>query len=80
MGSEPVFAEGEAAGYVTSAAHGYSLGESLAYAWLPTGISEGAHVEVEYFGKRYGAVVAEEPRFDPQMLRMRPVREYARSA
>jgi dimethylglycine oxidase len=72
MGSEPVYAEGRPVGYVTSAAYGYSIGQSIAYAWLPPGLSEeGAKVEIEYFGERHGATVAEEPLFDPAMKRMR---------
>ena len=72
MGSEPVYAEGRSVGYVTSAAYGYSIGQSIAYAWLPPGLSEeGAEVEIEYFGERHGATVAEEPLFDPAMKRMR---------
>ncbi len=72
MGGEPVYAEGRTVGYVTSAAYGYSIGQSIAYAWLPPGISaEGQKVEVGYFGERHGATVAEEPLFDPAMKRMR---------
>ena len=72
MGSEPVYAEGRPVGYVASAAYGYSIGQSIAYVWLPPGLSEeGAKVEIEYFGKRHGATVAEEPLFDPAMKHMR---------
>jgi glycine cleavage system aminomethyltransferase T len=72
MGSEPVYSGGGAVGYVTSAAYGYSIGQSIAYAWLPPEPSEeGAQVEIEYFGERHGATVAEEPLFDPAMKRMR---------
>jgi dimethylglycine oxidase len=72
MGSEPVYSGGGAVGYVTSAAYGYSIEQSIAYAWLPPGLSEeGAQVEIEYFGERHGATVAEEPLFDPAMKRMR---------
>ncbi|HEV2743409.1 MAG TPA: glycine cleavage T C-terminal barrel domain-containing protein, partial [Rubrobacter sp.] len=72
MGSEPVYAGGEPVGYVTSAAYGYSIGQRIAYAWLPPGLSEeGQKVEVAYFGGRHGATVAEEPLFDPAMKRMR---------
>jgi glycine cleavage system aminomethyltransferase T/glycine/D-amino acid oxidase-like deaminating enzyme len=72
MGSEPVYYEGREVGYVTSAAYGYSIGQSIAYAWLPPGLSEeGKGVEIEYFGERHGATVAEEPLFDPAMKRMR---------
>jgi glycine cleavage system aminomethyltransferase T/glycine/D-amino acid oxidase-like deaminating enzyme len=72
MGGEPVYSDGEAVGYVTSAGYGYSIGRSIAYAWLPPGFSEeGTKVEVQYFGERHGTTVAEEPLFDPAMKRMR---------
>ncbi len=72
MGSEPVYQEDAVVGYVTSAGYGYSIGRSIAYAWLPPGLSEeGVQVEIGYFGERYGATVAEEPLFDPAMKRMR---------
>ena len=35
LGKEPVLVDGAPAGYVTSAAHGYTIGRSIAYAWLP---------------------------------------------
>lgn len=69
LGSEPVFVDGDAAGYVTSAAYGYTTGLNIAYAWLPFG-TEG-EVEIEYFGSRVAARVAEEPLFDPKMTRLR---------
>ncbi len=72
VGSEPVYSNGAPVGYVTSAGYGYSIGQSIAYAWLPPGLAqEGQKVEVAYFGGRHGATVAEEPLFDPAMKRMR---------
>ncbi len=72
MGSEPVYAGGDPAGYVTSAAYGYTVGKSIAYAWLPAELaSPGTPVEVEYFGRRLPAEVTEEPLFDPRMDRLR---------
>jgi glycine cleavage system aminomethyltransferase T len=72
MGSEPVYSGEEAVGYVTSAGYGYSIGQSIAYAWLPPGLAGvGTKIEIEYFGERHGATVAEEPLFDPAMKRMR---------
>ena len=35
LGPEPVFVDGQPAGYVTSAAFGHTVGEPIAYAWLP---------------------------------------------
>jgi glycine cleavage system aminomethyltransferase T len=72
MGKEPVFADGVPAGYVTSAAFGYSVGRSIAYAWLPAEVAQpGRQVEIEYFGERLRAVVTAEPLFDREMARLR---------
>jgi glycine cleavage system aminomethyltransferase T len=72
MGKEPVFAGGSPAGYVTSASYGYSVGRTVAYAWLPGELSvPGTAVTVEYFGERLPATVRPEPLFDPQMQRIR---------
>ncbi len=71
LGKEPVFLDGQAAGYVTSAAFGHTIGKPIAYAWLPAGLAPGTPVAVEYFGERLAATVAEEPLFDPEMARIR---------
>jgi glycine cleavage system aminomethyltransferase T len=71
MGKEPVWAD-KAVGYVTSADFGYSLGQSIAYAWVtPERAGVGSRLEIEYFGVRYPATVTEEPLFDPAMKKMR---------
>ena len=72
MGKEPILLGDGVLGYVTSAGFGYSVGESLAYAYLPAGCAEeGTMVEVEYFGDRFPAVVVSEPRWDPEGARLR---------
>ncbi|MGC4998853.1 GcvT family protein [Streptomyces sp. DT195] len=71
LGKEPVSVDGATAGYVTSAAYGYTLGRCVAYAWLPAGLAPGTGVHIEYFGEKVPATVAEEPLFDPQMTRIR---------
>jgi glycine cleavage system aminomethyltransferase T/glycine/D-amino acid oxidase-like deaminating enzyme len=72
MGKEPVYAVGEPAGFVTSAGYGYSVGMSIAYAWVPPELSaEGTAVEIEYFAERHPATVRRDPLFDPEMHRMR---------
>ena len=72
LGKEPVFVDGVPTGYVTSAAHGYTIGRTIAYAWLPAVAAEvGTAVEVEYFGRRLPATVSAEPLVDPQMSRIR---------
>ncbi|WP_326958516.1 GcvT family protein [Amycolatopsis sp. NBC_01286] len=71
LGKEPVFVDGVPAGYVTSAAYGYTIGKPIAYAWLPESADVGSGVEIEYFGRRVPATVAAEPLFDPAMERIR---------
>ncbi|MFD2474688.1 GcvT family protein [Amycolatopsis silviterrae] len=71
LGKEPVFVDGVAAGYVTSAAYGYTIGRPIAYGWLPGSVEIGATVEIEYFGRRVPATVAAEPLVDPGMERIR---------
>ncbi len=72
MGKEPVTYAGRPAGYVTSAAYGYSVGKAIAYAWLPAAAAApGTRVSIDYFGEPVGAVVAEDPLFDPGMARLR---------
>ena len=72
MGKEPVLVDGRPAGYVTSAAFGYSVGCSIAYAWLPAAAANaGMPVEIEFFGERLPAAVAAEPLFDREMARLR---------
>ena len=71
LGKEPVFHDGEPVGYVTSSAFGYTIGKPIAYAYLPSAVTEGAVVEIEYFGERVKATVTAEPLYDPQMTRLR---------
>ncbi|KAH6875452.1 dimethylglycine dehydrogenase mitochondrial precursor [Alternaria rosae] len=71
LGKEPVFVEGQRAGYVTSAAFGYTVRKPVAYAWLPSSVSEGKSVEIEYFGKKIKATVTRDPLHDPQEQRLR---------
>ncbi|MCK7625249.1 FAD-dependent oxidoreductase [Streptomyces sp. RS10V-4] len=72
LGSEPVLVDGAPAGYVTSAAYGYTVGRCIAYAWLPAAAAvPGTAVHIEYFGHPLPATVAEEPLLDPGMTRIR---------
>ncbi|MGW1375943.1 GcvT family protein [Streptomyces sp. NPDC002446] len=70
LGKEPVSLDGAVAGYVTSAAYGYTLGRCVAYAWLPP-LAAGTGVHIEYFGEKVAATVADEPLLDPEMTRIR---------
>jgi glycine cleavage system aminomethyltransferase T/glycine/D-amino acid oxidase-like deaminating enzyme len=71
LGKEPVVRDGIPAGYVTSAAFGYTIGRPIAYSYLSSSIEVGDAVEIEYFGKRIAATVTQEPLFDPEMTRLR---------
>jgi 4-methylaminobutanoate oxidase (formaldehyde-forming) len=71
LGSEPVRVEGQSVGRVTSGGYGYSVGHSLAYAYLPVGVAEaGRQVEVVVFGQATGAEVRTKPFFDPTNSRV----------
>ncbi|KAE8155334.1 hypothetical protein BDV25DRAFT_146497 [Aspergillus avenaceus] len=70
LGKEPVFYNGAPAGYITTAAFGYTVRKPVAYAWLPGRVAEGEKVEIEYFGKRIQATVSPEPLYDPHMSRL----------
>ena len=72
LGSEPVRAGEEVVGRVTSGGFGYTVGQSIAYAYLPVERAEaGTPVEVEIFGDRVAGRVAAEPLYDPDGLRVR---------
>jgi 4-methylaminobutanoate oxidase (formaldehyde-forming) len=73
LGNEPVsLPTGEIVGRVTSGGQGYSLGVSIAYAWLPRALAEaGTAVSVEVFGVAVAAEVRADPLFDPTGTRVR---------
>jgi len=72
LGSEPVRVAGEPVGRVTSGGYGYTVGRSIAYAYLPAESSEpGTAAEVEIFGELVRAEVAAEPLVDPAGERLR---------
>ena len=58
---------GELVGRVTSGGYGYTVGRSIAYAYLPAAsVAPGTPVEVEIFGEWVAGEVAAEPLYDPQ--------------
>ena len=72
IGKEPVYVDGDISGYVTSAGYGYTIEESIAYSYLPIEQADvGKAVEIEYFGTRHRARVAQEPLFDPENARLK---------
>ena len=71
LGSEPVRIAGKVTGRVTSGGYGYTVGRSIAYAYVPAAARPGTAVEVEIFGSWVPGQVAEEPLFDPKGARVR---------
>jgi glycine cleavage system aminomethyltransferase T/glycine/D-amino acid oxidase-like deaminating enzyme len=65
LGSEPVRIAGEVTGRVTSGGYGYTVGRSIAYAYVPASASVGTAVEVEIFGTWVTGRIANEPLYDP---------------
>ena len=62
----------EIVGRVASGGYGYTVGRSIAYAYLPQASAEpGTTVEVEIFGEWVGGEVAAEPLYDPSGERLR---------
>lgn len=78
LGNEPVRivdesgAAGPVVSRVTSGGLGYTLGVSIAFAYLPVEHSAvGTRVEVGIFGEQVGAVVTKDPLYDPTSARVR---------
>ncbi|MGH2596975.1 MAG: glycine cleavage T C-terminal barrel domain-containing protein, partial [Actinomycetota bacterium] len=72
LGNEPVFHDGRVVSRVTSGGIGYTVGRSIAYAYLPVELAlAGTSCEVEVFGERVPANVTNEPLWDPKGERIR---------
>jgi len=73
MGKEPISADGQVLGYVTSTNYGYTVGKQIAYGYLPAARARpGEKIEIEYFGRRRPATIAREPLLDADGRRPRP--------
>ncbi len=81
LGNEPVRVPGAAPageapgtvlGRVTSGGVGYTLGASIAFAYLPVDhAADGTRLEVGIFGEWVGATVTKDPLYDPRSERVR---------
>lgn len=69
-GNEPIFKDGVGIGKVTSGTYGYTVGMSLALAYVK-GAVPGDRVEVMILGKPHGATILSEPPFDPKGEKLR---------
>ena len=72
LGAEPVFHEDRLVGYVTSGGYGHSVGQSIAFAYVPPKlVKPGTRLEIEVLGERRAAQVVREPLLDPEYRRLR---------
>jgi glycine cleavage system aminomethyltransferase T/glycine/D-amino acid oxidase-like deaminating enzyme len=72
LGNEPVRIGAEVVGRVTSGGYGYTVGRSIAYAYLPSEhLKAGTEVTVEIFGSWIEGTVVAEPLHDPRSERIR---------
>jgi glycine cleavage system aminomethyltransferase T len=54
LGDEPIIADKQCLGHVTSVNYGYSIGKLIAYGYLPIAYATaGTTVEIEYLGRRF---------------------------
>src|SRR3954447_1422470 len=79
VGKEPLLDGERPVGYVTSAGFGATLQESIAYGYLPVELAEpGTALAVHSAGAEHRVTVVSEPRFDPEMSRLKDVATAAR--
>ena len=71
LGSEPVRIEGDIVGRVTSGGYGYTVGSSIAYAYVPTSVPVGSEVEVDIFGRWVAGRTVKDPLYDPTGTKIR---------
>jgi len=72
IGNEPVRYNDRVVGWITTASYGYSVQKSIAYAYLPIELAKlGTRLDVEMLGERIGAVVAQDPQWDPKGERVK---------
>ena len=73
LGKEPLRTQdGRIVGWVSSGGYGYSVGQSIVYAYLPIECAkEGTQLEIEFFGEQVGATVVKSPLWDPKGERIR---------
>ncbi len=72
LGNEPVFSKEGVVSRVTSGGYGFTVRESIAYAYLSMSLATpGTEVAVEVDGRHVPATVQREPRYDPTHSRIK---------
>jgi glycine cleavage system aminomethyltransferase T/glycine/D-amino acid oxidase-like deaminating enzyme len=81
LGNEPVAVGGEVVGRVTSGGYGYTVGASIAYAYVPgEHATPGTEVAIDVFGRWVGGQIAAEPLYDSAGQRVKGPRTGVRPA
>ncbi len=70
-GGEPVIQSGRIAGSTSSAGYGHAVGQTIAFAMLPTDLGDDRPFEIEAFGKSYPAARQARCLYDPKMERLK---------
>jgi dimethylglycine dehydrogenase len=71
-GNEPLFINGTMVGRTTSGAYGYSIGKSLAVAYVDADkAAPGTQMQIQMLGKRHQAIVIPDSPWDPENARLR---------
>ncbi len=71
FGGETILKNGETVGLVSSAGFGTTLGKTVLYGYLPSGLSEEEDFDIEAFGEHYRAERVAGPLYDPQNERLK---------
>jgi len=72
IGNEPVRYNDRVVGWAQAGGYGFSAQKSIAYAYLPIELASiGTPLDIELIGERIGAVVAQDPQWDPKGERVR---------
>jgi 4-methylaminobutanoate oxidase (formaldehyde-forming) len=74
LGKEPIRPLGteQIIGWVATGGYGYSVEQSIVYAYLPIDYTKpGTEMEIEFFGERVRAEVVQSPLYDPRGERIR---------
>ena len=72
LGKEPIRVGDEIISWVTSGGYGYSVGVSMAYAYLPIEYAKpGTALNIEFFGTQVDAEVVKSPLWDPKGERIK---------
>ena len=69
-GGEAILHDGKVLGVTTSAGYGHTIGQWIAFAWLPVGEAGHADYEVEAFTRRFPARRIDGAAYDPERQRI----------